>query len=283
VFGTLGWIVIGQIVGQLKIEASSDQFLLAAGVSVLTGLFCLTLPHTPPAGKGKAITARDILGLDALVMLKDRSYLIFAISSVLACIPLTFYFSFTNKYLNDIGVINAAGKMTLGQVSEVGVMLAMPWVFRRVSVKAIFLIGLATWSFRYGLLAYGNAGALVWMFYVAIIVHGVCYDFFFVTGQLYTDQQAPRSLRNTAQGMYTFMTYGVGMFVGSVLSGVALDFFKTGTPDHPVYHWRSFWLSSSIAALVLFVAIAVFFGGHTMIRSKKDEPANQPNLVETTT
>ncbi len=282
VFGTFGWIVIGLIVGKMQIEASSMQFLLASGASVVTGLFCLTLPHTPPTGKGKAISARDVLGLDALVMLKERSFLIFAVASILACIPLTFYFSFTNAYLNDVGVINAAGKMTLGQVSEVGVMLAMPLVFRRVSVKAIFLIGLATWSFRYGLLAFGNAGAAVWMFYLAIIVHGVCYDFFFVTGMLYTDQEAPPSLRNTAQGFYTFLTYGLGMFIGSQLSGIAVDYFSTNEGGHVVHHWTNFWLSSSIAAFVLFLAIALFFGGHTMIRSSKSDPVTEPSLLETT-
>jgi nucleoside transporter len=267
VFGTLGWIVIGQVISHLKVEASSTQFLLAAGASVITGLFCLTLPHTPPSGKGKAISARDILGLDALVMFKERSYLIFAIASVLACIPLTFYFSFTNAYLNDVGVTEAAGKMTLGQVSEVGVMLAMPWIFRRISVKAIFLIGLATWSFRYGLLAYGNSGAAIWMFYLAIIVHGVCYDFFFVTGMLYTDQEAPPALRNTAQGLYTFLTYGLGMLIGSQLSGIAVDYFTTNEGGKLVHHWTNFWLSSSLAAAVLFLAIAIFFGGKTMIKS----------------
>jgi nucleoside transporter len=263
--------VIGLVIGYLKVETSATQFLLAAGTSVVMGLFCLTLPHTPPMGRGKAVTARDILGLDCLVMLKKRSYLIFAISSVFACIPLTFYFSFTNAYLNDAGVVNAAGKMTLGQASEVGMMLAMPFVFRRVSVKGILLLGLAAWSLRYGLLAYGNAGTLMWMFYLAIIVHGVCFDFFFVTGMLYTDQEAPASLRNTAQGFYTFLTYGVGMFIGSMLSGVAVDFFTTGTAEHPVRHWTNFWLSSSGGAFVLFLAIALFFTGKTMIQSKQND------------
>ena len=274
VFGTLGWIAIGLVIGHARIEASSTPFLLACGASVITGLFCLTLPHTPPAGKGTAITARDILGLDALVMLKDRSYLIFALGSVLACVPLTFYFSFTNAYLNAVGVVNAAGKMTLGQVSEVGMMLAMPFIFRRLSVKGILLLGLAAWSLRYGLLAYGNAGPLIWMFYVAIIIHGVCYDFFFVTGQLYTDQVAPPALRNTAQGFYTFLTYGVGMFLGSLSSGITIDFFTTGTGPTLVRNWQGFWLCSAGAALVIFLAIALFFRGKTMIRSK------QPSLVE---
>ena len=136
-------------------------------------------------------------------MLKDRTYLVFVIASVLACIPLTFYYSFTNAYLNDVGVVNAAGKMTLGQMSEIGMMLAMPFVFRSLSVRAILLVGLLAWAVRYVLLAYGNPGPGVWMFYLAILLHGVCYDFFFVTGQLYTDQEAPPHLRSTAQGFIT--------------------------------------------------------------------------------
>jgi len=274
VFGTLGWIAVSQVLSYFSLEGSANQFLLAAGVSVAMGLYCLTLPHTPPSGHGKTITVREVLGLDCLVMLKKRSYFIFAICSILACIPLTFYFSFVNTYLNDVGVSNAASKMSLGQVSEVGVMIAMPWIFRRLNVKGILLVGLAAWTLRYALLGYGNPGALVWMFYLAIIVHGVCFDFFFVTGMLYTDQEAPAALRNTAQGFYTFLTYGIGMFIGSELSGAALDFFTTGPAAHPVHHWLSFWLSSSMGALVLFVAIALFFADRTLIHSR------QPELVE---
>ena len=274
VFGTFGWIFVSQVLSYFKLENSANQFMLAAGASLVMGLYSLTLPHTPPSAHGKTVTVREVLGLDCLVMLKQRSYLTFAICSILACIPLTFYFSFVNTYLNDVGVANAASKMSLGQVSEVGVMLAMPWVFRRFSVKGILLLGLAAWSLRYALLGYGNAGALMWMFYVAIVVHGVCFDFFFVTGLLYTDQEAPRALRNTAQGFYTFLTYGIGMFIGSELSGVALDFYTSGPATHPVHHWTSFWLSSSIGALVLFIAIALFFADKTLIQSK------QPQLVE---
>jgi len=274
VFGTFGWIAVSQVLSYFSLEGSSNQFLLAAGVSVAMGLYCLTLPHTPPAGRGKKITVREVLGLDCLVMLKKRSYFIFAVCSILACIPLTFYFSFVNAYLNDVGVSNAASKMSLGQVSEVGVMIAMPLIFRRLSVKGILLLGLAAWALRYALLAYGNPGALVWMFYIAIIVHGVCFDFFFVTGMLYTDQEAPSSLRNTAQGFYTFLTYGIGMFIGSELSGVALDYFTAGPASHQVHHWMSFWLTSSTGALVLFVAIAIFFADRTLIHS------NQPDLAE---
>ncbi len=269
VFGTFGWIAVSQALSYLVLERSANQFILGAAASVFMGLYSLTLPHTPPAGKGKKVSARELLGLDCLVMLKQRSYFIFAVCSILACIPLTFYFSFVNTYLNDVGVAKAASKMSLGQVSEVGVMLAMPWVFRRLSVKGILLLGLAAWGLRYALLAYGNAGSLMWMFYIAIIVHGVCFDFFFVTGMLYTDQEAPQAVRNTAQGFYTFLTYGVGMFIGSELSGASLDYFTKQVNGQTVHQWLSFWLTSSIGALVLFVAIAFLFSDRTLIHSRQ--------------
>jgi len=226
-FATIGWIAVGQTVGNMGVETTATPFLIAAGASVAMGLYCLTLPHTPPSGKGGKITIGALLGLDALVMLKKRPYLVFVIASVLACIPLVFYFVFTNTYLNEIGVVNAAGKMTLGQVSEVGVMLLMPFIFRRITVRGVLTLGLLCWSVRYGVLAAGNAGSGMWMFYLAILLHGFCFDFFFMTGQLYTDQEAPAHLRGTAQGFLIFLTYGVGFFIGSLLSGGALDYFTT--------------------------------------------------------
>jgi len=267
VFGTLGWIAIGVAVGAMAIEKSATPFLLAAGASVVMGLFSLILPHTPPTGKGEPFSVRKVLGLDALVMMKDRSFFVFAIASVLACIPLTFYFSFTNDYLNDVHVVNAAGKMTLGQASEVIMMLVMPFVLRRMSVKGILVMGLAAWAVRYTLLALGNAGPGVWMFYVAILLHGVCYDFFFMTGQLYTDQQAPVHLRSAAQGFITFMTYGVGMYAGSLISGNALDFFTTGAGATAVRDWRTFWLSSAAGAFVILLIVAVLFRSHAKIEA----------------
>ena len=230
--GTIGWIVIGFVVGYLQVEAGTMPFLLGAGASVVMCVYSLVaLPHTPPRASGQKATLRSVLGLDALAMLKDPTYLVFVIASVLACIPLTFYYSFTNAYLNEVGVSNAAGKMTLGQVSEIGMMLLMPLVFRVATVRWILLVGLLSWAARYVLLAYGDPGPGVWMFYLAIIMHGVCFDFFFVTGQLYTDQQAPPHLRSTAQGFITAMTYGVGMLVGSLLSGGVLDYFSKTAAD----------------------------------------------------
>ena len=259
VFGTLGWIVIVNVVGLLKIEESSTQFLLAAGASVAMAIFSLTLPHTPPPNKGQEITFSRVMGLDALVILKDPSFLVFVIASILACIPLTFYFSFTNMYLNEVHVANAAGKMSLGQASEVIMMLLMPFMFRKVTVKGILVMGLLAWTVRYALLAYGNADSGMWMFYLAILLHGVCYDFFFMTGQLYTDLQAPPNLRGAAQGLIIFLTYGVGMFIGSLLSGGAVEYFTKTVGGVAVRDWQSFWLTSSAGAAVILLMILVFF------------------------
>jgi nucleoside transporter len=274
VFGTLGWIAIGIVVGSMAIEKSATPFLLASGASVVMGFFSLALPHTPPAAKGEAFSVRRVLGLDALAMLKDKSFLVFAIASVLACIPLTFYFSFTNDYLNDVHLVNAAGKMTLGQVSEVGMMLVMPLVLRRMTVKAILMLGLAAWTVRYVLLALGDAGPGAWMFYIAILLHGVCYDFFFMTGQLYTDQEAPAHLRSAAQGFITFMTYGVGMDAGSLISGNALDFFTTGLGASAVRDWKTFWLTSAAGAFVILLIVAAMFRS----RAKISTPGHDVDL-----
>ncbi len=263
VFATLGWIAIGLVIGHLGIEATKTPFLIAAGTSLVMSLFSLTLPHTPPPNAGQAVTVRRILGLDALVMLKEPTFLVFVIASILACIPLTFYFSFTNAYLNEVHVTNSAGKMALGQVGEVGMMLLMPLIFRRVTVKTILLAGLVAWTVRYALLAYGNAGSGMWMFYVAILLHGICYDFFFMSGQLYTDIVAPHNLRGAAQGLIIFLTYGVGMEIGSLLSGGAVDYFTTAAGRN----WQHFWLSSSAGAFVILLMIALFFRSNAKVQT----------------
>jgi nucleoside transporter len=273
VFATFGWIAIGVVIGHLGIEAAKTPFLIAAGASVAMSLFSLTLPHTPPPNAGQQITVRRILGLDALVMLKEPTFLVFVIASILACIPLTFYFSFTNAYLNEVHVTNSAGKMALGQVSEVGMMLLMPLIFRRVTVKTILLAGLIAWSVRYALLAYGNAGSGMWMFYVAILLHGVCYDFFFMTGQLYTDIVAPHNLRGAAQGLIIFLTYGVGMFVGSLLSGGAVDYFTRTAGGTVTRDWQGFWLSSSMGAFVILLMIAFFFRSNAKVQTAQSAAA----------
>jgi nucleoside transporter len=268
VMGTLGWIAVNLVVGYMRVEADTTPFLIAAGACIVMAVYSLVaLPHTPPRARGQKVTARQVLGLDALAMMKKRSYLVFVIASVLACIPLTFYYSFTNPYLNEVGVVNAAGKMTLGQVSEVVLLLLMPIVFRIVSVRGILLAGLLAWTVRYLLLAYGDPGPGMWMFYVAIMLHGICYDFFFVSGQLYTDQEAPPHLRSTAQGFITFVTYGLGMLVGSLLSGGALDYFSMTVDGTLVRNWTSFWLSSALMSFAIMLVVLFFFRDRTKIQS----------------
>ncbi len=277
--GTLGWIAINLVVGFMRVEAGTTPFLFAAVACVVMAVYSfVALPHTPPLAKGQKTTLRRVLGLDALAMMKQPDFAVFVVASVLACIPLTFYYSFTNPYLNDVGVVNAAGKMSLGQMSEVVMMLLMPFFFRFLSVRGILLLGLSAWALRYTLLAYGDPGPGMWMFYTAIIVHGICYDFFFVAGQLYTDQVAPQHLRSTAQGFITFVTYGVGMLIGSLLSGGVLDYFSTSTGGTITRDWRAFWLSSAVMSFAITLLVLFFFRSSVMIKptERTAEPVDVP-------
>jgi nucleoside transporter len=255
VLGSLGWIAAGLLIGYLRIEATSGPMKLAAGVSVLMGLYCLTLPSTPPLGnKTDKVSIASIFPREAVALLKEKSMLIFVTASFLICIPLQFYYAFTNNFLNQVGVVNAAGKMTGGQMSEVLCMLLIPFFFRRLGVKYMLVAGMAAWVVRYLLFAYGNVTDAVWMLWGGIILHGICYDFFFVTGQIYIDQKADASIRAAAQGLITFITYGIGMFVGSWLSGFVVQHYAlpnaTGTVT---YDWRSIWLFAAIVSGLVLV------------------------------
>ncbi len=258
VLGTIGWIVAGLLIGTLGFEATALPMRLAAGGSLLLGTFCLALPHTPPQKIAAHVTMRDVLGLDALKLLTDRSFAVFVLGSFLICIPLQFYYTFANPFLNELNVSNAAGKMTLGQMSEIGFMLIMPWFFRRLGVKYMLLVGMAAWTARYILFASGNNGPLVWMLYAGILLHGVCYDFFFVTGQIYVDQRAPPDLRAAAQGLIAFVTLGVGMFIGSLISGRVVDaYVVAGEP--PLHAWDRIWLVPAAGAAGVLILFALFF------------------------
>lgn len=259
VLGTIGWIVAGLFIGTMQLEATAVPMRLAAGASVVLGLFSLVLPHTPPKKLGHRPTLGDVLGLDALKLMRDRSFAVFVIGSFLVCIPLQFYYAFTNPFLNDIGVSNAAGKMTLGQMSEIFFMLVMPWFFRRLGVKYMLLVGMAAWATRYVLFAYGDNTTLVWMLYGGILLHGICYDFFFVTGQIYVDNKAPGDLRAAAQGFIAFVTLGVGMFIGSWLSGLVVDGFSTVTADGVQRAWEQIWLVPAAGAGAVLLLFAFFF------------------------
>jgi nucleoside transporter len=255
VLGTIGWIVAGLLVGTLGLEATAMPMRLAAGASVALGLFCFLLPHTPPT-RGRRASMTDVLGLEALGLLRERSFAIFVLGSFLICIPLQFYYAFANPFLNEIQVLNAAGKMTLGQMSEIGFMIVMPLFFRRLGVKNMLLVGMAAWAARYLLFAYGNNGPLVWMLYAGILLHGICYDFFFVTGQIYVDQKAPPDLRAAAQGLIAFVTLGLGMFIGSWVSGRLVDAFALPGGGHA---WDRIWLIPAASAAAVLLLFALFF------------------------
>jgi nucleoside transporter len=273
VLGTIGWIVAGLFIGLMKIEATAVPLRLAAGGSIALGVFSLMLPHTPPQTKGQRVRVSDVLGLDALKLMRDRSFAVFVLGSFLICVPLQFYYAFTNPFLNEIGVQNAAAKMTMGQMSELGFMLVMPWFFRRLGVKYMLLVGMAAWTTRYVMFAYGNTGPLVWMLYVGILLHGICYDFFFVTGQIYVDQKAPADLRASAQGLITFVTYGVGMLLGSWLSGLVVDAYVMTAPGGVAGHdWNRIWLVPAAGGAMVLLLFAVLF------RSREESASRAPRM-----
>ncbi|MDH5604666.1 MAG: MFS transporter, partial [Cyclobacteriaceae bacterium] len=197
----------------------------------------------------------ELLGLDALALLKDRSFAVLIICSLLVSIPLAFYYSFTNLFLNDINFENAAGKMTIGQFSEVIFMLLMPFMFKRLGVKNMILIGMAAWVGRYLFFGFGNTGALVGFLYAGILLHGICYDFFFVTAQIYVDNKAPKNLKNSAQGLITMVTYGAGMFIGSWVAGYSVDLFTVEGEKL----WQEIWMIPASIALIVMIIFSLFF------------------------
>jgi len=260
VFGTLGWIAVGLVVGALGVEATASPLYLAAGLSLVMAGYCFTLPPTPPLANPERFQLRHALPLESLHLLRGRSMAIFALASFLICIPLQFYYAFTNLFLNEIGVVNAAGKMTGGQMSEILCMLLIPWFFRRLGVKWMLAVGMLAWVVRYAMFAFGGTGELMWMLWLGIILHGICFDFFFVVGQIYIDREAPPALRAATQGLITFLTYGLGMFVGSWLSGVAVDtYVQVNAQGVATHDWHGIWmLAGGCAAVVLVLFVLLF-------------------------
>ncbi|WP_420603306.1 nucleoside permease [Flagellimonas sp.] len=265
VFGTIGWIIAGLTISFIGWDSEvgvqegllRNTFLMVAVASLTLGLFSFTLPKTPPQiTRGEKITLSDILGLEALKLLKDRNFLIFFLASVLICIPLAFYYQHAGQFLGEIGVSNPAGKMTIGQASEVLFMLLLPYFFKKFGFKKTILAGMLAWTLRYLLFAYGNAGEMAFMLLIGIALHGICYDFFFVSGQIYTDSKAGEKYKSAAQGLITLATYGVGMLMGFWIAGRITDMYLISENAHD---WGSVWIIPAIFALVVFLLFALFF------------------------
>jgi len=270
VFGTLGWIVAGLLIGNLQWEKTGivNTFYLAMGASAFLGVISFFLPNTPPKATANQNSAAKALGTEAFVLFKNNAYLIFFIAAILVCIPLSFYYGFANVFLNEIGMQGAASKMILGQISEALFILAIPFLFNRIGVKKMLLMGMTAWILRYICFAYGNIDANLWMLYAGILLHGVCYDFFFVTGYMYTEKKAGAAIKNAAQGLFTFATYGVGMFIGTWISGFVVDNYKTPSG----HDWTKIWFVPAYIALGVLVYFILFF------REKKTA-ANLPVTV----
>ncbi len=264
VLGSLGWIIAGLTIGYFAWEGKEVlqyTFYMAAGASFLLGMFSFTLPKTPPkANRKEKITLREILGLDALAMLKDRGFLFFFIASILICIPLAFYYQHANQFLNELGMKAAASKMIMGQISEVIFLLLLPIFLKRYGVKNALIVGILAWGLRYLLFAFGNTGEQTWMLIFGIILHGICYDFFFVSGQIYTDFKAGEKFKSAAQGLITLATYGVGMLIGFRFAGWLTDQYTI----EGGHLWKEIWVQPAVFSFIVLVLFLIFFKNETI-------------------
>ncbi|HWV31076.1 MFS transporter [Dyadobacter sp. BHUBP1] len=253
VMGTVAWIAVTNIIGYYEIGGTALIFKISMFTAAFLGVYSFFLPDTPPKPSSHT-SFSDILGLDAFKLFKDRSFAIFFISSLLICIPLSFYYAMANPSLTDSGMTNVENKMSLGQASEVVFMLLIPLAFSRFGVKWMLVVGLIAWIIRFIGFGYGDASS-EWLLYLAIVLHGVCYDFFFVTGQIYTDSKAGEQYRSSAQGLISIATYGIGMGIGSWIAGVVADMY---TVDN-VKNWTSIWMVPAGIAAVVLVLFVLFF------------------------
>lgn len=264
VWGTVGWITAGLLISfvfswdsleNIAKGSLSKTFLMTSIASLILGIFSFTLPKTPPSGKSDSPKISAILGLDALKLLNDRNFLVFFISSILICIPLAFYYQNLSPFLTESAIENSTAWASLGQVSEVLFMLAIPFFFRKYGFKKTILVGMLAWAVRYALFAFGNSGDLFFMVVIGIFLHGVCYDFFFVSGQIYTDSKAGPQIKSAAQGMITLATYGVGMLIGFFIAGKVTDIniLEMG------HDWQQIWIFPIIFSVAVFAIFAFLF------------------------
>jgi len=294
VWGTIGWIVAGLFIsfvlrgfvgtdagGQAMLPEQTALPLYAAAVaSLLLGLYSFTLPHTPPPAAGQPVSARSLVGVDALRQLGSRSFYVFILSALLICIPLAAYYNFTQLYLGAAQVSNIAATQTLGQMSEAVFMVLIPFFFARLGVKWMLVAGMAAWVLRYALFALAAPDAVFWMIALGILLHGICYDFFFVTGQIYVDKKSTPGIRGQAQGFFVLITYGVGMLIGAQVAGNVYNRFLGGASALTLEQWQSFWwIPAGFAALVLIFFALTF---HDRVDAKRAAvtDASAPLLAE---
>jgi nucleoside transporter len=255
VFGTLGWIIAGLTIAWLGIGKTEYTFITAAAGSAVLGLLSFVLPHTPPSAKGGRASAARALGVEAFVLFRNKPYLIFFIAAILVCIPLSFYYELGHLFLTELGMKNPEGKMILGQVSEALFILTIPFLFYRIGVKNMLLLGMLAWIARYILFANGDMETNTWMLYAGIILHGICYDFFFVTGYMYTEKKAGEKIKNAAQGLFTFATYGLGMVIGTWFSGLISHKYTVGDG----HIWKNIWMVPAYIATAVLLYFILFF------------------------
>ena len=266
VFGTIGWIVaglfiswvLGPLTGALA-EQTALPIYSTAIASIVLGLFSFSLPHTPPPGAGQRVSLRSILGLDALAQLGDRPFYVFIIASLLICIPLAAYYNFTQIFLGDAGVRRIAATQTWGQISETGFMVLMPVMFARLGVKKMLLLGMGAWALRYALFALAAPAAVFPLIFIGIALHGICYDFFFVTGQIYVDKRSTPAVRGQAQGFLVLVTYGVGMLIGAQVAGNVYNRLLGSATSLTLQRWPSFWVLPAGFAVIVMVLFGLTF------------------------
>jgi nucleoside transporter len=256
-FGTIGWIAAGLIIGWAGLSASPEIFRVAAVVSIALGLYCITLPNVAPdTPRGEGVL-RQVLCLEAFGLMRQRSFLIFITCATLISVPLAMYYAYASAYLGTVGIENVGGTMSIGQMSELAFMFAMPWLYRRFGVKPLLLVGMSAWALRYALFAIGDGGSGLWAVYLGVALHGVCYDFFFVAGAIYTQTIAvPKGVNAQAQGMLTLFTYGVGMLLGTRIGGLLYDQLPA-TPN--VADWHQMWWYPAAAAAVIAILFQLTF------------------------
>ncbi|MEX1055211.1 MAG: MFS transporter [Rhodothermales bacterium] len=280
VFGTIGWIVAGNFISfalGLFVAAAAEKTALPlylTGVSsLLLGVYAFSLPHTPPPGRGQKVSFRSIAGIDAFRQLGSRPFYIFAISSLLICIPLAVYYAFTQIYLAAADIENIAATQTLGQASEIIFMLLMPLFFVRLGVKWMLVAGMGAWALRYVLFAVAAPGAVFWMIALGILLHGICYDFFFVTGQIYVDKKSTPAIRGQAQGFLVLITYGVGMLIGSTIAQALYNNFLTpGAQVLTLDQFATFWWYPAAFAAGVMIFFALTFNDRQV---SKGEPVSE--------